>query len=335
VEEYVANLALAQEVRADLETSGVPIRDMTDVQSLIFVASQERKFWLPPSHDHEAHSRSRAARAGGSQPYLSIASCLGKVASYMPEWIEFHRLVGAERFFLYNNLDRALNRQVLQPYVDQGIVVLHDWPMSPPMTAAYNHCLEEHRHDARWIAFIDIDEFLFSPTGRPLSEILVDYERWPGVGVDSLVFGSSGHRSRPAGLVLENYVLRTDDAQLNSVIKSIVDPTRTARCISPHNFEYSSGLAVDENHYPIAEHFKKSVTASRIRINHYGTKSRQEWQEKMKTPHPQPARPDTPRTISIDYLDGIATTRDETILTYVPALREALARAPLSAARRS
>ena len=59
---------------------------------------------------------------------------------------------------------------------------------------AFDHCIEHHRDDSRWIAFIDIDEFLFSPTGTPVPEILRDYEDWPGVGVNRVPFGPSGHR---------------------------------------------------------------------------------------------------------------------------------------------
>jgi len=35
--------------------------------------------------------------------YLSICAIFKDEAPYLPEWIEFHRLVGVERFFLYDN----------------------------------------------------------------------------------------------------------------------------------------------------------------------------------------------------------------------------------------
>ena len=38
------------------------------------------------------------------------------------EWIEFHRLVGVERFFLYDNGSTDDHREVLAPYVEEGIV---------------------------------------------------------------------------------------------------------------------------------------------------------------------------------------------------------------------
>ena len=38
--------------------------------------------------------------------YLSVCAIYRDEAHYLAEWIEFHRLVGVERFFLYNNGDR-------------------------------------------------------------------------------------------------------------------------------------------------------------------------------------------------------------------------------------
>src|SRR5205807_10295049 len=115
----------------------------------------------------------------------------------------------------------------------------------------YDQCIREHREDSRWIAFIDIDEFLFSPTLRALPELMVEYEEWPGVGVNWVMFGTSGHRMKPPGLVIESYLHRTGDPERNRHIKSIVDPSRVTGCPSSHYFSYESGSPVDENKQPL------------------------------------------------------------------------------------
>src|SRR5712664_2683081 len=97
-------------------------------------------------------------------PYLAACAIYLDEAPFLQEWIEFHRLVGVEKFFLYNNLSTDDHRAVLATYVDDGTVVLKDWLDKPGQASAYRDCLDQHREEARWIAFIDIDEFLFSPT---------------------------------------------------------------------------------------------------------------------------------------------------------------------------
>jgi hypothetical protein len=38
--------------------------------------------------------------------YLSICAIFKDEAPYLQEWIEFHRLLGVEKFYLYNNNSR-------------------------------------------------------------------------------------------------------------------------------------------------------------------------------------------------------------------------------------
>src|SRR5207247_1333277 len=137
-----------------------------------------------------------------------------------------------------------------------------------------------HREDSRWIAFLDADEFLFSPTGKSLPAVLSDYEEWPGVGANWATFGTSGHRIKPSGLVIENYTVRLN-SRLDRLIKSIVDPTRTTRCLGPHGFAYLNGSAVDENRYPIGGGATTYVSSSRLRVNHYLSKSEEEFRSKL------------------------------------------------------
>jgi hypothetical protein len=173
-----------------------------------------------------------------------------------------------------------------------------------------------------WIAFIDLDEFLFSPAGRTLPEVLVDYEAWPGVGVTRMVYGTSGHERKPPGLVTESYLQR---AWTPHTIKSVVSPLHVTGVHSPHSFSFDSGFAVDENKTQIDEppyHLTSSRSCSLLRINHYVTKSDEEFEAKLA--HPR-ADSGTLRTVARPPEQWNAV-RDEAILPYVPALKEALSR---------
>jgi hypothetical protein len=201
-------------------------------------------------------------------------------------------------------------------------VVVHDWPPFPGQIEAYDHCLAEHGTASRWIAFIDVDEFLFSPLLEPLPHLLREHERAPAVGVNRVTFGTSGHRTRPPGLVIENYLRRGPG---NRFVKSIVQPGMTSRCVSAHRFEYRHGLAVDENGYPIHRDATKSVSIARLRINHYYTRSEEELRAKhaaLRADYGQ-ARPGTWK----DFADRYDEERDELITAYAPQVRAALAAA--------
>jgi len=269
-------------------------------------------------------------------PYLAICAVYRDEGPYLREWIEFHRLVGVERFYLYNNLSTDDHRDILAPYVAEGVVAVTDWPVRPAQIQCYDQCLKDYRDEARWIAFIDLDEFLFSPTGEPVAEILREFERWPGVGANWAVFGSCGHSTKPPGLVIESYTRRTGDPGINRHIKSIVDPTRVRSFCMPHFFMYTDGGAVDENKGEITGPpyaLTDDVSLSRLRVNHYATKSEEEFRRKLER---GPADSTVPKSELMSEANIARRLRkfdevtDEAILRYVPALREALtARRPV------
>lgn len=100
---------------------------------------------------------------------LSACAIFQDEAPYLKEWIEFHRLVGVEHFYLYNHRSRDHYREVLKPYILSGVVELIDKPkvanrimvFNRLQCKCYNECLAKTRGISKWVAFIDIDEFLF------------------------------------------------------------------------------------------------------------------------------------------------------------------------------
>jgi hypothetical protein len=247
--------------------------------------------------------------------YLSVCAIYKNEARYLAEWLEFHLLAGVEHFFLYDNNSTDDHRDVLAPYMRAGLVTITDWPAFPAQVDAYNHCLEANRHDWRWMAFIDLDEFLFSPRMVPVPEVLRHHERLPGVGALWVIFGTSGYKTPPPGLVLENYTWRRIWPRRPREWKSIVDPRRTERALGAHMFRYTD----PEMRGPAP----KFASLEDLRLNHYIMKSEQEL--KMKLEQPQLVTGKKGRGWRFEALlrtdPGCV---EETILRYVPALREAL-----------
>ena len=252
--------------------------------------------------------------------YLAACLTYRDEAPYLREWIEFHRLMGVERFFLYDTGSTDDHEAVLAPYVDQGIAEVEQWHGEARQNDAINHCLEVHE-DVRWIAFIDADEFLFSPGGRPVSEVLREYEDHPGVGVNLVMYGTSGHDSMPAGLVIENYLYRSMNPLINWV-KCVVQPARTLRCRGAHVFEFESGHAVDVARRPLDGWRTQSYIQSRLRINHYYTKSLEEFRAKHAKTRADTGELRPPLDESLLRKLEARMERDEKILQYLPALKE-------------
>ena len=214
---------------------------------------------------------------------LAVGAIFRDEARYLPEWIAFHRRQGVERFYLYENNSNDDWEAALAPFSD--VVELRHWPDHPGQFSAYSDCLQRHRQDTRWIAFIDVDEFLFSPTGRSLPDVLSRFSGVPAVVANWRIYGTNGHEVPPKGSVIDNYPIpEPDHDPVNLHVKSIVFPSMTSSLVqNPHSFRYYA-RAVGEDETPVSGCLRDPPTADLLRVNHYITRSRQEWAAKLRRP---------------------------------------------------
>ena len=98
-----------------------------------------------------------------------------------------------------------------------------------------------------------------------------------------------------------------------------------ARTLSAHSFRYTDGLPVDEERRPVdplEQMTRKPVVWSRRRVHHYFSRSEEERRRKAA----MWAQTGSIRRVPAKPLELRRPVRDETLLAYAPAVREALAR---------
>ena len=181
---------------------------------------------------------------------LAVCAIFKDEGRYIEEWLDFHLAQGVEHFYLYDNgsTDDGLRR--LSPYITRGLVTLIDWPVAFSEGAqprAYSHCVAQVKDRVHWLAFIDIDEFLFARSGD-LLPTLNRYERHPGVIVHWACYGSASEEEDESDGLLNTHLHRAPTQwRENRKYKSIVHPSRVQRIIGAHGAEYlDDELAVNE-----------------------------------------------------------------------------------------
>jgi len=139
---------------------------------------------------------------------VSICAIFKDEADYLKEWIEYHRIIGVNHFYLYNNNSTDDFKNILQPYVINGIVTLIDWPIQQGQMQAYQHWAENFKNESKWVGFIDIDEFVVPNKDNTIYDFLEKFENRPVVIIYWRYFGSSNLEKRNIkGLVCEDFTI--------------------------------------------------------------------------------------------------------------------------------
>lgn len=258
-------------------------------------------------------------RPSAKYPYeFAICAMFKNEAPWLKEWIAFHHdVLGFDHFYLYNNDSSDNYREVLRPFIEKGVVELIDWSSSDPshrlgndilwypyQIGAYNDCLKNRaRGKAKWVAVIDIDEFIVPTKGAASFRSYMrglDKRHKGSVKFSWRIFGTSHVWDlQPGELLAEKMVLRAaDDHSWHNWFKSM------------HRPEAVFQVAIHDTHPLRSGYRKRHAKPSEFRLHHYWARTEKFCQEKRKEKE--------------DALEALNFQEDRTMEQYLPELKKAL-----------
>ena len=212
---------------------------------------------------------------------IAVCAIFKDEAPYLLEWLAFHKMIGVDLFFLYDNGSSDGGGELIRRSSFVRNVTLIDWPERPGQLSAYNHFRVYHARRFTWAAFIDIDEYIMPLGGSSIRDILMRkvYQPYAAILLQWLVFGPSGHDRRPDGLVIENYTRRlpqTDDASRH--VKTLVQTEQLLGIdYTPHAAECSGPACNTRGEHVLPYAIQPTECHDVMAINHYFTKSLEEF----------------------------------------------------------
>lgn len=248
--------------------------------------------------------------------YLAVCAIAKNEGPYFKEWIDWHLSKGVEKFYIYDNESTDHTREVLQSYIESGVVEYHYFPGYRMQIAAYDDCIERHRLDTRWIAFIDLDEFIVPVKDQSITDFLKRFEDAPAVEINWVVYGSGGARKKLPGGVMERFKRHSLPGHiLNRHVKSIVNPRRVFTVIGCHEVARIDGKSLDSHGDTITQNFRdREPQQDVIRINHYAVRSWEEFAEKQSRGRASGKKRSVPTSYFEEYdLNDIEDTSDYNI----------------------
>ncbi|TKY75331.1 Domain of DUF23 [Spatholobus suberectus] len=162
------------------------------------------------------------------------------VAKFLREWVMYHSKVGVENFILYDNASDDDLSSVIEELRAEGYnisTLFWIWPKTQEAGFSHSVVYSKSKGMCGWIMYVDVDEFVFSPSWRrervPSLKSLLPLQRGTArsrigqVSMRCLEFGPSGQRRHPEEGVTQGYTCRRRGEQRHKsvVLVDAVDPS--------------------------------------------------------------------------------------------------------------
>ncbi|KAJ0255151.1 Glycosyltransferase family 92 protein [Hirschfeldia incana] len=230
---------------------------------------------MPPlpsvAHPINRPVRFKDSTYGGERKQFETCVCTmtRNAANVLREWVMYHAGIGVTRWFVYdNNSDDDIVSEI-KNLINSGYnVSRHFWPWIKTQEAGFANCAIRAKRDCDWVAFIDVDEFFYIPSGQTLTEVIKNYTT-PSSSSSSKIgeirtschsFGPSGLKDPPRRGVMASYTCRMSLPERH---KSIIRPEtlNTALINVVHHFQLKEGFTFVyvEKDTMVINHYKYQV----------------------------------------------------------------------------
>jgi len=203
---------------------------------------------------------------------LSIGAMFKDESLCLEEWINHYIARGVDHFYLINDNSSDDYMSIIKKY--NNITLFHNEIKTKEIgrqIRVYNEYLKPILHETKWLAIIDLDEFLYSPLEKPFKTILQEHESYSSIRVDWLSFGSNEHIFQPLSLV-SGFTKRAEFDPTSEMIYSYKTLFQTDKL--KHQIGIHSTDVVGES-----IHLKYHDTVPLV-INHYQIQSESFWKNK-------------------------------------------------------
>jgi Glycosyltransferase family 92 len=221
----------------------------------------------------------------GGRSRAAICAVAKNEGIYLHEWIAYHRLLGFDEILVYDNESTDGSVQLLDELSKHGLVTPVPWSVGDHEAAQFTAYVDGAARLGAgfgWVAFIDLDEFLVLPRHDTIADFLAEFETLDAIGVNWKNFGSSGlERYEPRPVIDRFRRCSWREHGRNRRVKPLVRTAVMNRPGRPHTPKVlPPARYVDITGEKVRNGETRLVHHETIRLNHYYTKSREEWEWK-------------------------------------------------------
>ena len=255
----------------------------------------------------------------------TVAICaIGRLENrYAVEWVEHYKQLGVAHIYIYDNNrpeDGETFADVLQPYIEAGLVETIPW--DGRQKPAYEDCYNRHNQEYGWIGFFDFDELVWIQDGRKASDLLSGFDYADVLVMNWQTMTDNGLLHYEPKPMKERFTEGTgEDFQINRHVKSFVHTgIKGISFNDPHCPNAPKLMVVNVHGISVKQiPIQDQVIHDIARVDHYDTKTAEEWVAKNRRGWPDATKEisDRRRASAIDIFFAInqRTKEKEEILS--------------------
>ena len=209
--------------------------------------------------------------------FLSMLAIVRDENDYLEEWIRYHINLGFEHFYIYDNESAVPVKDYLESagfeHLDKLTIL--DWNTSGwSQQDAYNDFLEKYKNETKWIFTADPDEFIFiKDNTKGLKDFLEENSQYASIKCLWQHFNANGHEKKTDEPVLKRF---TKAVHWDGDKRGGKKFAQTNRILNYRS--YVPQLRMETRHLE----YDSDIVTDYFQLNHYYTKSYEEWLEKIK-----------------------------------------------------
>ena len=299
----------------------------------------------PIERIHKQNNRTSFLNKSATHYYLTICAIAKEESRYIDEWIAYHYIKGVDHIFLrYDpaSSDIEATKNILEKWIRIGYLTV-EWARTKGLQGNYYAKVARTiQSKTFWCAFIDLDEFLWTPDHINIRNYLKKFEEnVDTIDLECIWFGSNNHLHYEDKLVTERFSGHrqtdklTGDTSLKNIIRFnpfIKDLVMRIKKIDPHIIHGGDSFKRLHSNQSIQvvnglPDYKREGQLHYIGIAHYWCKTYEEFIESKKMKSDAYHGNDNRNT---DFMDAFWRERDEhdsithSLASYAPKIKDFL-----------
>lgn len=188
---------------------------------------------------------------------------------YIQEWVDYNLKLGFDQIFIYENNWRC-------PINNPNVTKI-PFDGNTKQVESYNNFIQNYTDKYDWAAFFDVDEFLVLKKHNNIKSFISDYTSHQAIGINWYYFGANNHEKVNNNYsILERFTMRGKN--FDKHVKTILKLNKKIR-MEVHNPNVN---LIGADGIPFSGPFHVNGGCEVAQLNHYFTKSKEEFQLKVK-----------------------------------------------------